>query len=189
MCVSSHCPSSWMGEGGVGPGGSAHSQSCHRITTGAPARCRRDRITPAWGAGVATWLSPAQGTTHDKSLFTIPPIRDGERSVIQTHIAFPDHPGRCWDLPFRLFPSLLHTTTHGSVSPGYSSLLFLLPCPQRHQSQGPGPLTKHLAGSTHLPVLGLAVWRLQGVRVSSGCLDCTGFYPVNSLQVRCRWND
>ena len=130
---------------GVGHAGSACSQSCHCITTGAPPRCCRDRITPVWGAGVAMWLSPCpEYTTHDKSLFTIPTIREVERSVIQTHMAFPDHHGRCWDLPFKLFPSLLHTNIpHGSVSPGCPGLLFLLPCPQRHQSQGPGPLTTH----------------------------------------------
>lgn len=117
------------------------------------------------GQGSPRGCHLARGATHDKSLFTIPPIREGDRSVIQTHIAFPDHPGRCWDLPFRLFPSLLHTATHGSVSPGCSGLLFLLPCPQRHQSQGPGPLTKHLAGSTHLLFL---VWPFGGYR-GSGC--------------------
>lgn len=125
---------------GVGRGGSAHSQSCHCITTGAPPRCRRDRITPAWGAGVATWLAPCLGTTHDKNLVTIPAIREVERSVIQTHVAFPDHQGRCWHLPLRVFPSL-HTTTYGSVSPRCSGLLFLLPCPRQHQGQGPWPLT------------------------------------------------
>lgn len=175
---------------GVGRGGSAPSQSCHCITTGAPPRCRRDRITPAWGAGVATWPAPCPGTTHDESLVTIPAIREVERSVIQTHVAFPDHQGRCWHLPFRVFsfPSPYNYLWQRQSWVLRPSVPAALP------TATPGPRTwaSHhapLAGSTHLPVLGLALWRLQGVRMSSRCLDCTGFYPVNSLEVRCRWND
>lgn len=170
---------------GVGRGGSARSQSCHCITTGAPPRCRRDRITPAWGAGVATWLAPCLGTTHDKSLVTIPAIREVERSVIQTHVAFPDHQGRCWHLPFRVFPSLLHTTTYGSVSLGAQA--FCSCCPAHGNTRAKGlDLSPCTPCRQHPSVLGLALWRLQKVRVSSRCLDCTGFYPVNSLEVRYR---